>query len=79
MADVIIKNLKIPESCAVCPVKQDANWGLYTCPFMEDYAFSKFTKQRSTNCPMRELPEHGPLIDISKTEIVIPASREVRL
>ena len=75
MADTLIKGFRIPENCSVCPVKHRADYGLYTCPFVSGYAFAGVT-DRSDLCPLVDLGTHGPLIDISKAEVVIPASKE---
>ena len=80
MADIIIKGVKIPKSCALCPVKLPSEYkDMYTCPFIDNYYFSDIAKNRSPGCPLRELPAHGPLIDISTAQVVIPESREVKL
>ena len=77
MSDIVIRNTKMPQTCAACPLKQKADWNLYTCPFLPNYAFSLINKHRSADCPMEELGPHGPLVDISKAQVVLEASREV--
>ena len=77
MSDIVIHNIKMPQTCAACPLKQKADWNLYTCPFLPSYAFALNNKHRSADCPMEELGPHGPLVDISKAQVVLEASREV--
>ena len=77
MSDIVIRNIKMPQTCAACPLKQKVNWNLYMCPFLPSYAFALSNKYRSANCPMEELGPHGPLVDISKAQVVLEASKEV--
>ena len=77
MSDIVIRNIKMPQNCAACPLKQKADWNLYTCPFLPSYAFALNNKHRSADCPMEELGPHGPLVDVSKAQVVLEASKEV--
>lgn len=78
MADVLILNMTVPSTCGECPVKQETNWGLYVCPFLPSYAFARNSTFRSSDCPMFQLQDHGPLVDISQAQVIVPASKEVR-
>ena len=78
MADVLIQNMTVPPTCGKCPIKQKTNWGLYTCPFLPSYAFALNSTFRSGDCPMIQLQDHGPLVDISQANVVVPASKEMK-
>ena len=59
MADILIKNLEMPESCFEC----DGRWP--NCPFEPNSMFisGDLAVGRHKDCPLIELPSHGRLID----------------
>lgn len=68
MSDILIKNMKMPESCAECqfsdvfayPPDYDDEWICelnYLSMTWED------AQMRHSNCPLVEIPQHGDLID----------------
>ena len=65
--DILIKNMKMPKACAVCPLRVD---GLYTfqCMRLLGRAYTyKLVEQRQEDCPLIELPNnHGRIVDLDK-------------
>ena len=54
---VLIKNMRIPEDCFSCPLKEEGYCNLTN-------AYAVFINERNSDCPLVELPEkHGRLID----------------
>ena len=67
MADILIRGMEMPESCADCPICYDMMecsvsplrfWNGRT--ELEQFVFCN---ERHPSCPLVELPEHGDLID----------------
>ena len=54
---VLIKGMKMPENCSLCPFCFGAN---NICPWTREYANSK---GRHKDCPLVPVPPHGRLID----------------
>lgn len=81
MAEVVIKGMTLPKTCGKCPLKVEANWGLYTCPFQPEYVFALVSTFRSDKCPLIEVPEpHGRLVDADEmfVEFAIEGQRSKR-
>ena len=57
MSDVLIKNMKMPESCDKCSMQFGAC--IISC--------NPYLNSRPSDCPLIELPPHGDLIDREKT------------
>ena len=69
MSGVYIKDLEMPKTCGECLL-------YHLRPSGESYcAYNLFTvaeHERPADCPLVEVPDHGPLIDITtKTEVQI--------
>lgn len=69
---VLIKGMKMPESCCVCPVNAEScNYGY---EYLRDHP--ELYEQRAGNCPMVEVPTpHGDLIDrweLTETAMIDP-------
>ena len=89
MADILIRGMEMPESCADCPICYDMMecsvsplrfWNGRT--ELEQFVFCN---ERHPSCPLVELPEHGDLIDrdavqfsdsLSAEPVIVPASEE---
>ncbi len=62
---ILIKGIKMPKCCADCPCFYD----FISCQALsdgtDDFSASGFDefKERLSNCPLVEVPSHGPLID----------------
>ena len=87
MADILIRGMEMPESCADCPICYDMMecsvsplrfWNGRT--ELEQFVFCN---ERHPSCPLVELPEHGDLIDrdavqfsdsLSAEPVIVPAS-----
>jgi hypothetical protein len=66
MADILLRGMKMPSSCASCPfeVFGDCYGGkVKRIMDIEDYMDRG---ERHPDCPLHELPPHGDLIDIDK-------------
>ena len=66
---VLIKGLKMPETCIDCPCN-DGEYGL--CNILGQ---TVCCDGRRSNCPLVELPDHGDLIEkdeLMKHEVYIP-------
>lgn len=62
MADILIRGMKMPKSCAACPFN-DHEEGFKACSLLMEYSAGN---SRLDNCPLHELPPHGDLIDRDK-------------
>ena len=64
---VLIKGMKMPESCSRCELVGDGSDAVFSwsCPFVgEIYKIGRLTKGRLDDCPLVEIPTpHGRLID----------------
>lgn len=60
MADLLIKNMKMPDCCYGCPLVYDMGEGNYACPFFNGYAP---IDGRRDDCPLVEVKPHGDLKD----------------
>ena len=59
---ILIPNMKMPETCAECPMNYDECW----CRVIdgdESSLLDDYTDKRLDKCPLIELPPHGRLID----------------
>ena len=74
---VLIKGMKMPESCSRCELVGDGSDAVFSwsCPFVgEIYKIGRLTKGRLDDCPLVEIPTpHGRLIDADE----ITAFREL--
>ena len=61
MADILIKNMEMPKSCAECPM-QYVGEERTACFLMNCYN-KIFIEKRPSWCPLVELPPHGRLTD----------------
>ena len=69
MADLLIRNMKIPKTCQDCMIEQhEEDW--YGDEFSHECAFiyKGYTREcrrdgRLKECPLIEVPSHGDLID----------------
>jgi hypothetical protein len=72
MSDVLIKGMKMPESCDYCPW-WDMKYGMEICRLMEDTEDTVDNRIIGTSrpiwCPLIEVPPHGRLI-IEEGEII---------
>ena len=68
MADLLIKDMEMPECCYGCPLVYDMGEGNYACSFRHGYAP---LNERRDDCPLVELPPHGRLIDADALEAKI--------
>jgi len=77
MSDMLIKGMKMPESCRECPcavgVSEDGEERWYGCKI--NYQIKQIIgipyHERPSDCPLIELPPHGDLIDINNLKISI--------
>ena len=60
---VLIRGMKMPESCYRCPM---ANDDFYLCGATEKYLENDSEERRPDWCPLVELPPHGRLVDADK-------------
>ncbi|MBR0411093.1 MAG: hypothetical protein IJI25_08845 [Eubacterium sp.] len=63
---IIIKGMKMPDSCLKCQIKSEGSDALYTwgCPFTGFEYTTKEGYKRQDECPLVEIPEkHGDLVD----------------
>lgn len=73
MSDILIKNMKMPESCYYCPW-WDMKYGTEICGLVEDTSENKIDyASRPSWCPLIEIKPHGRLI-IEEGEIIIEDS-----
>ena len=74
---ILIKGMKMPESCSRCELVGDGSDAVFSwsCPFVgEIYKIGRLTKGRLDDCPLVEIPTpHGRLIDADE----ITAFREL--
>ena len=67
MSDVLVKGMKMPKNCAVCPLRVD---GLHTfqCMRLLGRAYTyELAEQRQEDCPLGELPDnHGRIVDLDR-------------
>lgn len=68
MADLLIKNMKMPDCCYGCPLVYDMGEGNYACPFFNGYAP---IDGRRDDCPLVEV-SGSP---ISKDEVLACISK----
>lgn len=63
MSDLLIKGMKMPKNCGCCPLAVGGRF-TFTCMrlFGREYTY-ELAEQRQEDCPLKELPEHGRLID----------------
>ena len=62
MSSILIKGMKMPRCCAVCPLRVD---GLHTfqCMRLLGRAYTyELAEQRQDDCPLVEVKPHGDLI-----------------
>ena len=67
MADILIRGMKMPKTCAICKIRSCNSY----CPLNIGIKFFldprntgfDFCTGRHSDCPLHELPEHGDLID----------------
>ena len=59
---LLIKGMKMPDDCGVCPLETDYGTCGYYSLFIEAGHDSEIWKRRD-DCPLIELPPHGRLID----------------
>lgn len=74
MAEILIKNMKMPKDCYDCPliIENKEKNGFYDCILIgKACALSTIHK----DCPLVELPPHGRLCDIDR---MISESRKVQ-
>ena len=60
---ILIKGMKIPENCILCPIIIWNDEDDYVCPFS---GISALNIGRQDDCPLIEVPPHGDLIDRDK-------------
>ena len=58
MADILIKNIEMPESCITGKIPY-----YEYCPFFGDCSKASAKTERPSDCPLVALPSHGRLID----------------
>ncbi len=65
---ILIKGMKMPESCCVCPVNMErCNYGY---EYLRDHP--ELYERRAENCPIVEVPTpHGRLIDADAFEATV--------
>lgn len=74
---VIVKGMKMPDSCINCPFSVSVNFGLVCCPTSTTIPDSKLFNDvgepldRQCYCPLIELPPHGRLIDADALNEII--------
>ena len=61
MSDILIKNMKMPESCHDCCLTD--GWNCYTSLEYKDNEAYCDSKTKPDWCPLVEVPPHGRLID----------------
>lgn len=68
MADILIRNWRVPKGCGVCPLNTGAFYcaGLRRYVIEEEHVWMGSNYRRLKDCPLHELPEHGDLIDRGK-------------
>lgn len=69
MADILIRDMQIPKGCGVCPLNTGACYcaGLKRYVVEEEHVWMGSNYRRLKDCPLRELPPHGNLIDRVQT------------
>lgn len=68
---ILIKRVKMPKCCEICPL----NYDYFRCNALgekfDDKEEIDFEMQRLSDCPLVEIPPHGRLIDADKTISII--------
>ena len=83
MSDLLIKCMKIPETCKLCPLSEfDARNYVIACKasgYLIDYQLAKTTRPPMI-CPLVEVPPHGRLVDADEMyeEFVLEGQRSTR-
>ena len=76
---VLIKGMKMPEDCPVCPLAHWNKLDRFTgCEIKKRY-FDKEdmeTRGRPDFCPLVELPPHGRLIDGDVAEVIVTDEKD---
>ena len=57
---ILIKGMKMPKSCVHCPLQMPYDG--YKC-YITEKSYNWGLKERPSDCPFIELPQHGRLID----------------
>lgn len=60
---ILIKGLEMPDSCALCPMRDAGN-----CLAATEAIICKYTK-RPTDCPLANVPPHCRLIDADALKV----------
>ena len=87
MSDVLIKNMKMPTSCSVCPMLEgDSMDGLChaASKWLDDdkhwtwyvYPEGDMDDSKPCNCPLVPVPPHGRLIDANELMEMIRRAKE---
>lgn len=55
---IYLPNMEMPTSCSVCKLFSE-----YGCPFIGAVGYALTRGERSNDCPLVEVPQHGRLVD----------------
>lgn len=73
MADLLIRGMEMPKSCAECFADDNGWCNILGCSIGDSAALRMI--DRRDDCPLVELPDHGPLCDLNALDKAFTALR----